>query len=204
MFSGLKHKSFPSLAQPPEYKINLKSFAFWRDSFLIYWFYAFLGHLMEYVWLFALWLLGAPPDWQKIPFFVVAAPYGFGVLAILWFIYPQVVKHKLKVFDSFLLSVIVTSIIEFLSALIIVIILGHNPYWDYSDQPLNLFGFICLRNCIAFGVVSVLFIYLLFPYTKLAMQKLGRVRLNYIFWGLFITYSLVQIGRIFYGDSSIG
>ncbi|MDR3125829.1 MAG: putative ABC transporter permease, partial [Candidatus Nomurabacteria bacterium] len=180
MASLPKSKPLVELPPAPHYEIRLKSFKFWRDSFLIFWLFSFFGHLMEYVWLFVLWEFGAPPDWQNIPFFVIAAPYGFGALAILWFIYPQIVRHKLKVFDSFILSAIATTIIEFTSALVIVIALGHNPYWNYSDQPFNLFGFVCLRNSVAFGLVSLLFIYILFPYTAIAFKRLGNARLNYI------------------------
>ncbi|MDR3125812.1 MAG: putative ABC transporter permease [Candidatus Nomurabacteria bacterium] len=204
MENSPKNKPLIELPPAPHYEIRLKSFEFWRDSFLIFWLFSFVGHLMEYVWLFVLWEFGAPPDWQNIPFFVIAAPYGFGALAILWFIYPKIVKHDLKVFDSFILSAIATTIIEFLSALAVVIVLGHNPYWDYSDQPFNLFGFVCLRNSVAFGLVSLLFVYILFPYTAIVFRKLGSVRLNYMFWFLFIPYILIQIGRFFYGDAAIG
>jgi uncharacterized membrane protein len=199
-----RNKPLAKLPPAPEYRINLKSFKFWRNSFLIYWVFSFIGHLMEYVWLFTLWQFGAPPDWQNIPFFVVAAPYGLGALAIVWFIYPQIQKHKLKVFDGFVLSTIVTTVIEFLCALLIVIVLGDNPYWDYSDQPFNLFGFVCLRNSIAFGLASILFIYIAFPYTDKIMKKLGDFRLNIAFWMLLIAYTAVQIGRFFYGDAAIG
>jgi uncharacterized membrane protein len=199
-----RSKSLVELPPAPPYKVDFKSFRFWRDTFLTFWFFSFIGHLLEYVWLFILWQFGAPPDWQNIPFFVIAAPYGFGAVAILWFIYPQIVKHHLKVFDSFALSTIVTTIIEFISALVIVLVKGHNPYWDYSAEPFNLFGFVCLRNSLAFGAVSLLFIYILFPYAHKAMEKFGQTRLNYIFWVLFITYTLIQFGRFFYGDSAIG
>jgi uncharacterized membrane protein len=204
MANSPKNKPLAKLPSAPAFQINLKSFKFWRNSFLIYWAFSFVGHLLEYVWLFVLWQFGGPPDWQNIPFFVVAAPYGFGALAIVWFIYPQIQKHKLKVFDGFILSTIVTTIIEFISALAIVIVLGDNPYWDYSDQPFNLFGFVCLRNSIAFGLASIFFIYIIFPYTDRIMRRLGDFRLNIAFWVLFITYTAVQIGRFFYGDAAIG
>ena len=198
-----KSKPLAELPAAPEYKINPKSFRFWRDSFLIYWIFSFVGHLLEYVWLFTLAQFGAPEDPSRIPFLVIAAPYGFGALAILWFIYPHIQKRKLKVFDSFILSIIITTIIEFISAMLVVLIIGHNPYWDYSDQPLNLFGFICLRNSVAFGVASIIFISIIFPYVDRIMKKLGKFRLNLAFWVIFIPYVAIQIGRFFYGDLTI-
>jgi uncharacterized membrane protein len=204
MLSLLKSRPLVELPVAPDYKVNLKGFHFWRDSFLIFWFFSLIGHFLEYVWLFTLWQFGGPPDWQNIPFFVIAAPYGLGALAILWFIYPQIIKRKLKVMDSFVLSTVASTVVEFLSALAIVLALGHNPYWNYSAEPFNLFGFVCLRNSLAFGLISTIFIYIFFPYASLAMKKLGETRLNYIFWFLFIAYLLVQVGRFFYGDSTIG
>lgn len=198
-----ENKPLTKLPDAPEFKLNFKSFKFWRDSFLIYWFFSFFGHLMEYAWLFMLNQFGGPPAWQSLPFFVIAAPYGLGALAIIWFIYPLIQKRNLKVLDSFILSTIITTIIEFICALLIVIVLGSNPYWDYSDQPFNLFGFVCLRNSLAFGAVSVLFIYIIFPYTLRIMKKLGNFRLNIIFWFIFILYLLIQVSRFFYGDATL-
>lgn len=199
-------KPLAQLPAAPEFRINFKSFVFWRDSFLIYWAFSFIGHLMEYVWLFTLYQFGeqsAGQALQNLPFFVIAAPYGLGALALVWFLYPVIQKRQLKVLDTFVLSVIITTVIEFICALLVVLVMGSNPYWDYSDQPFNLFGFVCLRNSIAFGAVSVLFIYILFPYTLKIMKKLGEFRLNIIFWFLFISYVLIQIGRFFYGDATI-
>jgi Predicted membrane protein len=203
MSNSQNNKSLAELPAAPEYKVNLKSFAFWRDTFLIYWVFSFIGHLMEYVWLFTLAQFGAPEDPTRIPFFVIAAPYGLGALAILWFIYPQIQKRNLKIFDTFVLCAIVATVVEFLCAIAIILVLGSNPYWDYSDQPLNLLGQVCLRNSLAFGVASIGFIYIVYPYYDKLMKKLGSFRINSIFWFLFITYFLLQIGRFFYGDLAL-
>ena len=54
---------------------------------------------------------------------------------------------------------------EFICAAAIVAVspTHTNVFWDYSDQPFNLFGFVCLRNCLAFGAASLPGIYWLIP-----------------------------------------
>ena len=66
---------------------------------------------------------------------------------------------------------------------------------DYSDQPFNLFGFICLKNCLAFGVASVPGVYWGFPLVNNLinwLDKHWRQVLNVGTVGLFTVYMAIQ------------
>lgn len=172
------------------------TFEFWRNSFLFYWVFSFLGHLTEYVWAVFLLILNEPSPLYTIPFFVVAAPYGLGALGIIWFIYPMVEKNKISPVKVYIYSVVIATIIEFICGALVVAVLGHNPFWDYSDQFANLFGFVCLRNSLAFGIACLLMVYYVFPILNNLIKKCNQRFLTNAFWIIFIGYIIAQLVRL--------
>lgn len=190
-------KKIKNILKPVETSYKLENnFEFWRNSFLFYWVFSFLGHLIEYVWAVFLIILNEPSPLYTIPFFVVAAPYGLGALGIIWFIYPMVEKKKISPAKVYIYSVIIATIIEFICGALVVTVLGHNPFWDYSDQFANLFGFVCLRNSLAFGFACLLMVYYIFPVINNFMKKCNQKLLTNIFWIIFISYLIAQLVRL--------
>ena len=76
--------------------------------------------------------------------------YGFGASAVLACLLPL----RENQFLLFLGSVAVTSAIEWLTGFALEK-LFHQHWWDYSDQPFNLNGYICLRFSLAWGVACL-------------------------------------------------
>lgn len=179
-----------------DYESNWRKFEFWRNSFFVFWIFSLIGHYLEYVWGALPVLIGGEMRVMHIPFFAVAAPYGLGALALIWTVYPFVKKGKVGIIGSYVLSVIVATAIEFICALLIVIVLGNNPFWDYSDTQFNLFGFVCLPNSLAFGVVAVPMLYFIFPYFNNLLNKIKSRYLNIAFWILSTSYFAIQICQI--------
>lgn len=179
------------------YSQNWRQMKFWRDMFLYFWFFSLIGHVVELIWaiLGVMFTLKSAGHLATIPVFAIAAPYGLGALALLILIYPLVKRQKLGLVSAYFLSVAITTIIEFISALLVVLVLGSNPFWDYSNRFMNLFGFVCLSNSLLFGVISVISIKWLFPWTEKWRSKIDETYLNLAFWVLFPSYLLVQIVR---------
>lgn len=182
---------------PTDYDDNWRSWKFWRNTFLIYWIFSAVGHVLEIFWVNMPLLVGQPPT-NVLPTFVVAAPYGFGALGLIWVIYPIVKKKKANAGTVFLLSCILGGVVEFICAAAIVLYTPDhtNPYWDYSDQPFNLFGFVCLKNCLAFGLASVPGLYWGFPIVNNFINWLDarwRKILNVGTWVLFVVYATIQV-----------
>lgn len=74
-------------------------------------------------------------------------------------------KLKNKPLLVFLISVISTGILEFLSGYFILEITG-NRYWDYNTEIWNfgnIGGFVCLRSVLCFGLSGLLLMYLVIP-----------------------------------------
>lgn len=72
--------------------------------------------------------------------------YGFGVIVVLVILLP--LKDNLLIL--FIGSVILTSILEWLTGFLLEKIF-HQRWWDYSNEPFNLGGYICLRFSLAWG-----------------------------------------------------
>lgn len=84
--------------------------------------------------------------------------YGLGVLVVLFFLDP-LREHTLFLFLG---SVLLTSLLEWLTGFILEK-LFHQRWWDYSQEPFNLGGYICLRFSIAWGLACLLVVDIIHP-----------------------------------------
>lgn len=95
----------------------------------------------------------------------VCPVYGFGVVIVLTALAP--LEHNLLLL--FLGSVVLTSALEWLTGFVLEK-LFHQRWWDYSDQPFNLGGYICLRFSIAWGFACMFVVKLLHPTVLLLIR----------------------------------
>lgn len=103
--------------------------------------------------------------------------YGFGVVVVLACLTP--LKECLPLL--FLGSVLLTSALEWLTGFVLERIF-HQRWWDYSDEPFNLNGYICLRFSIAWGLACLFVVELLHPtvllFIRIIPHSLGWVLLG--------------------------
>ena len=88
--------------------------------------------------------------------------YAYGAFLILFLTYKRR-KHPLQVF---LISVLSTGILEYISGYILYEKLGWIRCWDYNKEILNfgnIGGFVCLRSVTVFGICGLLLIYVILP-----------------------------------------
>ncbi len=74
-------------------------------------------------------------------------------------------KFKKKPWIVFILSVIITGLLEYFSGLVIFKLIGAR-YWDYNTEILNfgnIGGFVCLRSVLFFGLSSFILMYVFNP-----------------------------------------
>lgn len=76
--------------------------------------------------------------------------YGVGVMTIMYFVYP----FKKNLIFLFILSIVLTSLIELITGFILEKAF-HYRWWDYSNVPFNLGGYICLKFSIIWGLACV-------------------------------------------------
>ncbi len=99
----------------------------------------------------------------------VCPVYGFGVVIVLTCLTP--LEENLLLL--FLGSVVLTSALEWLTGFVLEK-LFHQRWWDYSDQPFNLSGYICLRFSVAWGFACMFVVKLLHPTVLLLIRLIPK------------------------------
>ncbi len=84
--------------------------------------------------------------------------YGAGVVLVLFVLEPL----KDNIFILFIGSVLLTSLIEFITGLILEKIF-NDKWWDYSKDPFNIRGYICLKFSLLWGVACIVVVDVIEP-----------------------------------------
>lgn len=84
--------------------------------------------------------------------------YGAGVVIVLFFLEP--LRHNFILL--FVGSVLLTSLLEWLTGFVLEKVF-HQRWWDYTNEPFNVGGYICLRFSIAWGLACLFVVDILHP-----------------------------------------
>ena len=98
--------------------------------------------------------------------------YMFGAYLIILLTY----KRRKKPLQVFLISVISTGILEFLSGYILYGKLGWVKCWDYNTEILsfgNIGGYVCIRSVTVFGLCGLFLIYGIIPFLMKLVKKIN-------------------------------
>ncbi|MGE5626700.1 MAG: putative ABC transporter permease [Solirubrobacterales bacterium] len=139
------------------------------ESFIIYNFlyifviYSFIGWCMEVIY-------AAVTEGKFINRGFLNGPvcpiYGFGMIIIIILLSP-IKENLLFLFTG---SVILTTFLEGFTGLILEK-LFHTKWWDYSNFPFNLGGYVCLAFSIAWGLGCVMIIKVIHPAVEILIIK---------------------------------
>ncbi len=174
-------------------RLTWRNFGFWRNVYLYFWLFALAGHLLEF-FILQLIVPGYDLGPDAIPTVTpLAAPYGLGAAAFILVIWPLFKRFKKpktvkNIVLTFLLAALLGGIVEYICAAVVVAIDGVNIYWNYSNSPLNLNGYISLGSVSLFGALGTLFFYFIFPAIEDLFERAPIKLLNLIFFVLFGTY----------------
>ncbi len=95
--------------------------------------------------------------------------YGFGVCIVVFCLTP--IQNRLPIL--FIGAVNLTSALEFLTGYVLDKVY-HEHWWDYSNQPLNLKGYICLSFSLLWGVACVAVVRLVHPAVSAVVAWMPR------------------------------
>ncbi|MBW9152392.1 putative ABC transporter permease [Clostridium estertheticum] len=87
--------------------------------------------------------------------------YGFAILSIIVLLKPIENNYIFLLLGSIFL----TSLIEYITGYILETTFD-STWWDYSDEPYNLHGRICLKFSIIWGFISILILKVIHPYIE--------------------------------------
>lgn len=84
--------------------------------------------------------------------------YGIGVTLVVHFLSP----YRSNLIILYITSTILVTALEWLTGFILERVF-HNKWWDYSNMPLNLNGYVCLLFSLIWGVACVLIVEFIHP-----------------------------------------
>jgi uncharacterized membrane protein len=93
--------------------------------------------------------------------------YGIGAILVILLLGK---RHRHPVW-LFVVGTLLASLLEFIVHWLIEVTFNIR-IWDYSHKPFNLDGRIALVNSLAFGVATVILVYLIHPFISSKVQKL--------------------------------
>lgn len=84
--------------------------------------------------------------------------YGVGVVLVVWILDPLMSCGPIL----FAASVVLCSVLEWITGFILEK-LFHEKWWDYSNEPFNIGGYICLRFSLMWGLACIFAVYIIHP-----------------------------------------
>lgn len=125
---------------------------------LFFYIYCFFGWIIE-----SIYVSVCTGNWVNRGFMrgPVISIYGTGAIIILF----AVIPFRTSPILVFIIGTIAASVLEFVTGFVMERIYKVR-YWDYSDKPFNLCGYICLFNSLCWGVLSILLIYLVHSWVE--------------------------------------
>lgn len=98
--------------------------------------------------------------------------YGYAALVLI--VIADSIKQKgfVGLVKKTILATIWCSVLEYITAWILDIFF-HQMWWDYSKEPFNLQGRICLLASLFWGVLSVIFMTVLHPFVVKVLKKIS-------------------------------
>jgi len=165
---------------------DFRTVLFWQKLFIYFWIIAVAGHYIERAWaIINRIIVGAPPWHLIVPTVVpMAIPYGSGAVTIILTTVMLMKRFKLNPLAVFGINVVISGLVEYTCAALIVLIDGTNRFWNYSWHPFNINGYTCLESSLLLGIVATIFVYLIYPLVEKIFAKLKYKYVNVIFWVL--------------------
>ncbi|MBQ9484888.1 putative ABC transporter permease [Candidatus Saccharibacteria bacterium] len=121
--------------------------------------------------------------------------YAVGAILIMMLV--QLLKLKKHPWLVFLVSVVATGLLEFVSGWLVYVIGNGTRYWDYNTEILNfgnIGGFVCLRSVLIFGVSALMLVYLVVPFFVKLAKKMSKRAFLILAISLF---SIVMVDEIY-------
>ncbi len=101
--------------------------------------------------------------------------YGYGAVLMIACL-KRLNKHPVVLF---LLAMILTGILEYLTGLIMWEI-WHQRWWDYTGLLLNIDGYVCIRSVLSFALGALILVYWLEPKLNLILSEKNNRKIDII------------------------
>ena len=175
-------------------KYESKKLSYIQNLIIYFFLYAFLGWLLETFYSFI--VLG---HFTKRGFLLgpLCPIYGYSALIML----TVLKKYKNNSIKLFLYSIIIFSGFEYVAGFLLDAIFSIR-LWDYTQDFFNLNGRISIFYSIAWGIIAILFINHMFPFTEkkvnLILNKIPYIAQSitiYILFGIYLIDTFLSFIR---------
>ena len=129
--------------------------------------YAFLGWIAELLYTLIVDRRLINPGFLQLPFVPI---YGFASIIIVFLLTPFIDNP----FVVFVLSVILTTILEYFTHLMLEKFF-HVALWNYTDRRFNIHGRVALDMSLGFGALALLLVYVIHPLSSSLVQLLPEI-----------------------------
>lgn len=120
--------------------------------------------------------------------------YGCGVVIVVAVLTP--LKENLIIL--FIGSFLLTSVLEFITGFLLEKVF-HNKWWDYSNLPFNIKGYVCLKFSIYWGLACTFIMDIMHPiiykFITIIPRILGIVLIS-VFMGVFVVDVIITVATI--------
>ncbi|MDD3139881.1 MAG: putative ABC transporter permease [Lachnospiraceae bacterium] len=96
--------------------------------------------------------------------------YGVGVMIVVHFLD----TYKNNIILLFLASVIMVTVLEYITGLVLEQIF-HNKWWDYSNRPWNIQGYVCLLFSLIWGMACVFIVKFIHPLLSIGVYYIPKI-----------------------------
>lgn len=173
-----------------EVAMNLSNFL--KDFYLFAYYYIIYAHLGW--WLETIYASFKEKKFINRGFLFgpFCSMYGFGAVSLIYFLTP----FENNLFLLFIIGVIITTVLEYITGYMLEKSF-NTTWWDYSKEPLNLHGRICLSFSLLWGGISVILIKIINPifnkYSYITNTFYGKIILSIILVSMLLDFILTLI-----------
>lgn len=122
--------------------------------------------------------------------------YGYGAVAMILII-DAIQKKKVNAVGKFVIITVVFTLLEYLASLVLELIF-HLRWWDYTNEILNINGRVCLIFSLIFGIIGLAFAELIYkPSEKLITKIRKKIPKKFIWLILIALLIVLNIDTIF-------
>lgn len=95
----------------------------------------------------------------------------YGIGALIMYLFLRICNNPITVFFT---GFVILSVWEYIVAWALEKIF-HQTYWDYSNYKFNINGRVCLLNSIFWGVLGIIFTYIVHPFIESQIIKINEI-----------------------------
>lgn len=175
------------------YQLNIFNYSLYNIVYLFL-IYSFLGWLSEVSYAYKHQKKFVNRGFLNGPYCPI---YGVGCLTLVVFLNGL----KDNIFLLFIGAVVLTSVLEYVTAIVLEFVF-KDSWWDYTEDPFNVKGRICLGFSLMWGLCGLIVVKFINPIIELIINSMPLTVGN-ILLDCFVIYFVVDFISTFFSEVSL-